>query len=68
MAIWLAVTLIGNTLVDLVLFFATILVLKDTKTPIKGPPGVELTAKRFFHRTVSLDHIKQVKSHIHISL
>ncbi|XP_062001459.1 wax ester synthase/diacylglycerol acyltransferase 11-like [Rosa rugosa] len=62
MAIWLAVTLIGNTLVDLGLFVATILVLKDTKTPIKGPPGVELTAKRFLHRTVSLDHIKQVKN------
>ncbi|MDD0213401.1 hypothetical protein PSY81_23690, partial [Shigella flexneri] len=34
LAIWSAVTLIGNTLVDIVLFVATILVLKDTKTPI----------------------------------
>ncbi|KAL6132154.1 hypothetical protein ACLB2K_070525 [Fragaria x ananassa] len=62
LAIWSAVTLIGNTFVDLVLFVATILFLKDTKTPVNGPPGVELTAKRFLHRTVSLDHIKQVKN------
>lgn len=62
LAIWSAITLIGNTLVDIVLFVATVLVLKDTKTPIKGPLGVELTTKRFLHRTVSLDHIKQVKN------
>ncbi|PQQ04233.1 O-acyltransferase WSD1-like [Prunus yedoensis var. nudiflora] len=42
--------------------FATLVFLQDTKTPIKGASGVELTAKRFVHRTVSLDHIKQVKN------
>ncbi|PRQ60408.1 putative transferase [Rosa chinensis] len=68
LAIWSAVTLIGNTLVDIVLFVATILVLKDTKTPIKGPPGVELTAKRFLHRTVSFDHIKQVKNAMNMTI
>nr|XP_011470231.1 PREDICTED: O-acyltransferase WSD1-like isoform X1 [Fragaria vesca subsp. vesca] len=68
LAIWSAVTLIGNTFVDLVLFVATILFLKDTKTPIKGPPGVELTAKRFLHRTVSLDHIKQVKNAMNMTI
>ncbi|ONI25596.1 hypothetical protein PRUPE_2G310700 [Prunus persica] len=61
-AIWSGLTLIWNTLVDMMLFIATLVFLQDTKTPIKGAPGVELTAKRFVHRTVSLDHIKQVKN------
>lgn len=68
LAIWSAITLIGNTLVDLVLFLATVLVLKDTKTPIKGPLGVELTTKRFVHRTVSLDHIKHVKNAMNMTI
>ncbi|CAL9008860.1 unnamed protein product [Prunus brigantina] len=62
LAIWSGITLIWNTLVDMMLFIATLVFLQDTKTPIKGAPGVELTAKRFVHRTVSLDHIKQVKN------
>ncbi|CAL2243934.1 unnamed protein product [Prunus armeniaca] len=62
LAIWSGITLIWNTLVDMMLFITTLVFLQDTKTPIKGAPGVELTAKRFVHRTVSLDHIKQVKN------
>lgn len=54
--------LIWNTLVDLVLFVATMLYLEDTKTPLKGAYGVELKPKRFVHRTVSLDDIKLVKN------
>ncbi|PON72079.1 O-acyltransferase [Parasponia andersonii] len=61
-AIWSAVTLIWNTFVDVMVFIATILFLKDTKTPIKGSKGVELNTKRFVHRTISLDHIKLVKN------
>ncbi|PON96824.1 O-acyltransferase [Trema orientale] len=61
-AIWSAVTLIWNTFVDVMVFVATILFLKDTKTPIKGSNGVELNTKRFVHRTISLDHIKLVKN------
>lgn len=60
--IWLAVTLIWNTFVDVMVFVATILFLKDTKTPLKGSKGVELNTKRFVHRTISLDHIKLVKN------
>ncbi|XP_062120129.1 wax ester synthase/diacylglycerol acyltransferase 5-like [Humulus lupulus] len=60
--IWSAITLIWNTLVDIIMFIATILFLKDTKTPIKGSKGVEMNTKRFVHRTISLDHIKLVKN------
>lgn len=51
-----------NTLVDLVLFLATIMCLKDTNTPLKGSSGIESTPKRFVHKTFSLDDIKLVKS------
>lgn len=66
LAIWAAVKLIWNTLVDVVLFFATFLFLKDTETPIKGDPGVAKTVKRFVHRTVSLDDIKLVKNELNM--
>ncbi|KAF5442282.1 hypothetical protein F2P56_034956 [Juglans regia] len=62
LAIWLFLRLIWNTFVDVLLFVATILFLNDTKTPIKGAPGVELNVKKFVHRTVSLDDIKLVKN------
>ncbi|XP_030501890.2 wax ester synthase/diacylglycerol acyltransferase 5 isoform X1 [Cannabis sativa] len=61
-AIWSAITLIWNTLVDIMVFVSTILFLKDTKTPIKGLKGVEKNTKRFVHRTISLDHIKLIKN------
>ncbi|XP_038684088.1 O-acyltransferase WSD1-like isoform X2 [Tripterygium wilfordii] len=54
--------LVFNTLVDMMLVVATILFFRDTNTPIKGAPGVELKPKRFIHRTVSLDDIKLVKN------
>ncbi|KAF9661509.1 hypothetical protein SADUNF_Sadunf19G0076300 [Salix dunnii] len=51
-----------NTLVDVVLFLITILFLDDTKTPLKGPPGVGSTPRRIVHRIVSLDDVKLVKN------
>ncbi|KAJ7965355.1 O-acyltransferase WSD1-like [Quillaja saponaria] len=62
LAIWRGLMFLWNTLVDLVLFVATILFLKDSKTPLKGDLGVDLNTKRFVHRTVSLDDIKLVKN------
>ncbi|EXB84227.1 O-acyltransferase WSD1 [Morus notabilis] len=62
MAIWSVITLIWNTFVDVTVFAATILFLSDSKTPIKGPPGVELSTKRFVHRSISLGDIKFVKN------
>lgn len=62
LAVWSALRLIWNTLVDMLVFVATIVFLKDTKTPIKGAHGVELNTKKFVHRTVKLDDIKLVKN------
>lgn len=51
-----------NTLVDVVMFGATMIFLKDTNTPLKGKSGIEKTPKRFVNRTLSLDDIKLVKN------
>ncbi|KAJ6696945.1 hypothetical protein OIU85_003319 [Salix viminalis] len=51
-----------NTLVDVVMMLITILFLDDTKTPLKGPPGVGSTPRRIVHRIVSLDDVKLVKN------
>ncbi|GAB4858460.1 hypothetical protein Ancab_009934 [Ancistrocladus abbreviatus] len=61
-AFWLILKLMLNTLMHVMLFFATLLFLKDTKTPIKGEPGTERTPKRIVYRIVSLDDIKLVKN------
>lgn len=61
-AIWSVITLIWNTFVDVTVFAATILFLSDSKTPIKGPPAVERSTKRFVHRSISLGDIKFVKN------
>ncbi|CAK7324167.1 unnamed protein product [Dovyalis caffra] len=67
-AMWKVLRLIWNTLVDLILFAATMLFLKDTKTPLKGASGVGLKPKRFVHRTVSLDDIKLVKNAMNMTI
>ncbi|XP_044512232.1 wax ester synthase/diacylglycerol acyltransferase 6-like [Mangifera indica] len=61
--LWLALLLFWNTLVDVVMFLATTLMLvKDTETPLKGPLGVGTTPRRFVHRSVSLDDIMLIKN------
>jgi len=54
--------LIWNTLVDMFLLFATMLFLKDTKTPLKGGANVRSNPKTFYHRKISLDDIKLIKN------
>lgn len=54
--------LIWNTVVDTLLLLATILFLKDTKTPLKGSASVRSNPKRFYHRIMSLDDIKLIKN------
>ncbi|WZZ53822.1 hypothetical protein YC2023_053929 [Brassica napus] len=61
LAIFSSVRLIWNTFVDLVLFLAIALFLKDTKTPLKGDVGVKSIPKKFCHRTVSLDDLRVIK-------
>ncbi|KAJ0025635.1 hypothetical protein Pint_07645 [Pistacia integerrima] len=61
--LWLAMWLLWNTLVDVMMFLATTLMLiKDTKTPLKGPLGFGSSPRRFVHRSVSLDDIKLIKN------
>ncbi|KAK9266828.1 hypothetical protein L1049_001652 [Liquidambar formosana] len=67
-AIWWIFRLMWNTFVDVVLFVATILFLKDSQTPIKGPPGVGRTPRRFVHLTLSLDDIKLVKNAMNMTI
>ncbi|MED6188001.1 hypothetical protein PIB30_081798 [Stylosanthes scabra] len=61
MALWWGLMLMWHTFVDLVMFALTFLFLKDTWTPLKGAPGVELNTKRYVHRIVSMDDIKLLK-------
>ncbi|XVE64388.1 hypothetical protein DITRI_Ditri07aG0096900 [Diplodiscus trichospermus] len=61
LAVWSVLRLLFNTFVDVLLLVATIIFLKDTKTPLKGSSGVEHNPKRIVHRAVSLDDIKLVK-------
>ncbi|KAJ4767900.1 O-acyltransferase WSD1 [Rhynchospora pubera] len=58
------IVLFWHTLVDMMLFVASSLFLRDTETPIKGHKGVEgeHTRKRFVHRTIRLEDIKTVKN------
>ncbi|XP_010520975.1 PREDICTED: O-acyltransferase WSD1-like isoform X2 [Tarenaya hassleriana] len=62
LAVWLVMRLILNTVVDVLLFLATTLFLKDTETPLKGGADVGLNPKRFAHRIVPLDDIKLIKN------
>ncbi|GAA0147715.1 acyltransferase [Lithospermum erythrorhizon] len=59
---WKVLLMIFYTCYDVALFLATLFFLKDTKSPIKGGPGIEETQKRVFHRDVSLDDLKLVKT------
>ncbi|OAY49015.1 wax ester synthase/diacylglycerol acyltransferase 11 [Manihot esculenta] len=62
MKVWWVIQLFWNTMVDVFMFMVTMLFLKDTETPLKGPPGVEFTPRRIVWRTVSLDDFKLVKN------
>ncbi|XP_008793154.2 O-acyltransferase WSD1-like isoform X2 [Phoenix dactylifera] len=59
--IWADLVLAWHTLVDAIIFAATLAFVKDTRTPLMGMEGVEFHPKRFVHRTVSLDDIKDIK-------
>ncbi|XP_074318045.1 wax ester synthase/diacylglycerol acyltransferase 11-like [Silene latifolia] len=54
--------LLWNTLINLVMFTATALWLKDTKTPVNGGFSVRSTPKRYVYRILRLDDIKLLKT------
>lgn len=68
--LWLlfAFKMLWNTVIDLCLFLATIVFLKDTKTPVKGSPGTEKAPKKFVYRNLSLDDIKLVKNCMDVTI
>ncbi|XVF19282.1 hypothetical protein REPUB_Repub11eG0096900 [Reevesia pubescens] len=59
---WYVLQVFWNTVIDVFMFVATTLFLKDTKNPLKGPPEAAFTPRRIVYRTVSLDDIKLVKN------
>lgn len=62
MALYNLFLVIWYTIVDMMLFFATIFWIKDSDTPIKGHPGVESSPKQIEHATLSLEDFKVVKT------
>ncbi|KAL3630690.1 hypothetical protein CASFOL_023674 [Castilleja foliolosa] len=66
--VWTTFLIYFNTLVDMLWVLATIMFLKDSKTPIKGERGVELSPKRFVHRIIDFDDIKLVKTAMNVSV
>ncbi|MCE3214677.1 hypothetical protein HAX54_053033 [Datura stramonium] len=61
---WLFIRLLFNTVVDVLLFIATALFLKDSQSPFTVAQGFNKssTRQRFIYRTVSLDDIKFIKN------
>lgn len=58
---WSLVVLAWNTMVDVAIFFATILFLKDTQTMFTAIGCGEFHGKRVVHRSLSLEDVKSVK-------
>lgn len=62
MALYNLFLVILYTTVDIMHFLATIVWFKDSKTPIKGYPGVESSPKQIEHATLCLEDFKIVKT------
>ncbi|KAJ9681185.1 hypothetical protein PVL29_020189 [Vitis rotundifolia] len=62
--IWWTIRLVWNTIIDVLMFLATTLFLKDTMTPLSNgwKKGGGHVPRRFVYRTVSLDDIKLIKN------
>ncbi|XP_062091401.1 wax ester synthase/diacylglycerol acyltransferase 11-like [Humulus lupulus] len=61
--VWWVLNLFWNTFRDVLKFTGTaLLLIKDSKTPIKGPPGSENNPRRIVYRIVSLDDMKLIKN------
>lgn len=59
---WKAFELARNTIVDVLMVIATVMFLKDRRTPLTGPPNVGSTGRRIIHRTVSMDDVLMIKN------
>ncbi|KAM7467700.1 hypothetical protein LguiB_015262 [Lonicera macranthoides] len=67
-ALWWLLVVAVNTLVDMVVFTATALFLKDDQCPIKDQERVEFSTKRLVHRIVSFDDVKLVKNAMNMTI
>ncbi|KAI3524347.1 hypothetical protein L1887_03000 [Cichorium endivia] len=65
---WSVIEVLWNTFVAVVMFVLTVLFLKDTETPLKGPLGVENRPRRFVRRSVNLADVKVVKNIMNVTL
>ncbi|CAH2047137.1 unnamed protein product, partial [Thlaspi arvense] len=63
-----ALILIWNTVIDVLLVWATILFLKDTETPLHSRKDTGSNLRRFYHRTVSLDDIRLIKKAMNMTI
>ncbi|KAL5542478.1 hypothetical protein UlMin_010188 [Ulmus minor] len=68
LGVWWVLQLLRNTFVDILVFIATALFLKDTQTPIKGPPGSELKPRQIVFKIVSLDDMKLIKNAMDVTI
>ncbi|XP_004231223.2 wax ester synthase/diacylglycerol acyltransferase 11-like [Solanum lycopersicum] len=60
--LWFLIKLLFNTMVDVLLFIATALFLKDSQTPFTTTQAFNASARqRYIYRSVSLDDIKFIK-------
>lgn len=60
--LWYLIKLFLNTVVDVLLFIATALFLKDSQSPFTSTQGFNASARRrYVYRTVSLDDIQFIK-------
>lgn len=66
LVVWRVILILFYTLVDLMAFLATLLFLRDARTPVRAERGVRLCRKRFVHRIVSLDDVKLVKNAMNV--
>ncbi|KAF4384563.1 hypothetical protein F8388_003870 [Cannabis sativa] len=61
--VWWVLNLFWNTFWDVLKFMGTaLLLIKDSKTPIKGPPGSQNNPRRIVYKIVSLDDMKLIKN------
>ncbi|XP_021909278.1 O-acyltransferase WSD1-like [Carica papaya] len=67
MAIWSGLVVMVNSVVDILVFAATMSFLKDTKNPLKGDGG-DNSVRVFIYRTISLDDIKLVKNFMNVTV
>ncbi|XP_052200011.1 wax ester synthase/diacylglycerol acyltransferase 5-like [Diospyros lotus] len=61
LGLWHQVKLVWNTIIDLILFLATVLFLKDTETPLKAGPNIGYKRRVLVKGYMSLDDVKLVK-------